>query len=118
MKINFKTRYFTFFLLVLVTEIAIAVFVFHRFIRGFLGDVLVIPLMYLFLRSFFSISFRKALSIVIGFAFMVEFLQLAKLPKKLDLDNSLLQIILGATFDPLDLIAYCLGAILIILLRK
>ena len=111
MKIILRKRYFTIFLLVLVTEIAIAIFSFHRFIRGFLGDVLVLPLLYFFLRTFFPFTPLKTLMGVLAFAFFVEILQFFELSKHLEIDNGILQTMLGATFDPWDLIAYSIGGI-------
>ncbi|MCW5520714.1 DUF2809 domain-containing protein [Aureitalea sp. L0-47] len=113
MKVSFNKRYFTPFLLVLVAEIAIAIFYFHRFVRGFLGDVLVIPLLYYLLRSISSIRQRPALVFVIAFAFLIEVLQLNDLTKLLPTDNSLLQIAMGNTFDWLDLVAYLMGGLAI-----
>jgi len=117
MKVTFNKHYFAAFLLVLATETVIAVFYFHRFVRGFLGDVLVIPLLYFFVKTFSSVSPEKALSGILGFAFLVEILQRFNLSEKLNLQSKLINIILGNTFDPMDLIAYTTGAILVYLVQ-
>lgn len=111
MKVSFNKRYFTPFLLVLVAEIAIAIFYFHRFVRGFLGDVLVIPLLYYLLRAISSVRHRPALIFVLALAFLIEGLQLLDLTKLLSTDNSIVQIVLGNTFDGFDLLAYLIGAL-------
>lgn len=118
MKVSFKKRYFIPFLLVLVSEIAIAIFHFHRFVRGFLGDVLAIPLLYFLLRSFSNLSKNKTLILVLIIGFVVEILQLVDLVNLLNIQSDALSIILGNTFDWTDLIAYALGGILILLLEK
>jgi len=118
MKVLFKKRYFIPFLLVLVCEIAIAIFHFHRFVRGFLGDVLVIPLLYFLLRTFFTITHKSTIYVVLGFAFIVETLQLFNLAKILNIRSELLKIIIGNTFDWKDLLAYGFGAFCIHLLHK
>jgi len=118
MKVSFKKRYFIPFLLVLVSEIAIAIFHFHRFVRGFLGDVLAIPLLYFLLRSFSNLSKNKTLILVLLIGGAVEILQLVDLVGLLDIQSPVISTILGNTFDWTDLIAYALGGILILLLEK
>ncbi|MBT8261697.1 MAG: DUF2809 domain-containing protein [Bacteroidia bacterium] len=118
MKVSFKKRYFIPFLLVLVCEIAIAIFHFHRFVRGFLGDVLVIPLLYFFLRTFSNLRRNKTLVLVLIFGCIVEILQLIDLAVLFNIQSNVLTIILGNTFDWTDLIAYVLGGIIILLLEK
>ncbi len=111
-------RYFTIFCLILVTEIAIAYFHFHDLVRGFLGDVLVIPLCYTLLRSFTKLTIKKAIIFVLLFAFAVEFAQLFKIANLLNIQNRIAQIMVGSTFDPLDLLAYVIGVIPILFIEK
>lgn len=118
MKLQFNKRQFIGFSLVLVTEIAIAVFYFHRFVRGFLGDVLAIPLVYLFLKTFFNISVRKALIATMGIAFLVEIGQYYDFAAWLDSDLAIVNIALGNKFDWWDIIAYLVGGVLILVLEK
>ncbi len=118
MKVSFKKRYFIPFLLVLVCEIAIAVFHFHRFVRGFLGDVLAIPLLYLLLRTFSNLSRNKTLILALFIGCCVEILQLFDLVQFLDVKSEALVIVLGNTFDWSDLLAYAIGGLLILLLEK
>ena len=118
MKVLFNKRYFIPFLLVLVCEIAIAIFYIHRFVRGFLGDILVIPLLYFLLRAFFTITHKSSIYIVLGIAFIIEILQLFNLAEELKIQSKLLKIILGNTFDWKDLLAYTLGAAIIHLIVK
>jgi len=118
MKVLFKKRYFIPFLLVLVCEIAIAIFYIHRFVRGFLGDVLIIPLLYFLLRTFLTITHKSTIYVVLGFAFIVETLQLFNLAEILNIRSELLKIIVGNTFDWKDLLAYTIGAAIIHLTVK
>jgi len=114
----FMKRYFTIFCLLLVTEIGIAYFHIHDFVRGFLGDVLVIPLCYTLVRSFTKISIKRTVIYVILFAFTVEFAQFFKILAFFHIENRFVQIILGSTFDPADLLAYLVGIIPILLIEK
>ena len=111
-------RTFTLFVLLLVTEIAIAVFYFHKFIRGFIGDVLVIPLLYFFLRLFLKWKTRVLIILVASIAIGVELLQLYNITEKLAIRSQWLKTIIGTTFDGKDIIAYLLGALLIFLFEK
>ncbi|MFC7358318.1 DUF2809 domain-containing protein [Jejudonia soesokkakensis] len=99
------------FVLLLIAEIAIALFHFHKFVRGFIGDVLVIPLLYYFLKLLTKFSTLKTLVIVLLIAFSIEFLQLFPISETLEINNNIINIIIGTTFDPKDLLAYFIGGI-------
>ncbi|GAB5401374.1 MAG: DUF2809 domain-containing protein [Aureisphaera sp.] len=111
-------RYLTVFTLLLVTEMAIAFFQFHRFIRGFVGDVLVIPLLYSLIRVLFRFSMISALLITLFIAIIIEVLQGFHILESLGIQSRLLELVLGNTFDPWDLIAYFTGAFIILIAEK
>jgi hypothetical protein len=115
MTLKFNKTYFAFFTLLLVVEIAIAIFLKEGFIRHTFGDYLVVILMYTCIKSFSNI---KPLAVAIGvllFAFSIEFLQLFNLLDVLNLrDSHLAKLILGSTFHISDLIAYTLGVLTIL----
>ena len=111
-------NYLIVFILLFITEIAIAYFHFNAFIRGFLGDVLVILLMYSFLKIFIKNNVLKTAVSVLAFAYFVELLQLFKLAEKLNIHSEILLTIIGSVFDVSDLAAYFLGFLLILLLEK
>jgi len=117
MKIKLNKRYFGIFWLVLVTEIAIAIFYFHRFIRGFVGDVLVIPLMYTFLRTFFELDLKKTLLALVLFAFGIEIIQYFEVLETLEVTNKLIKTVLGTAFELTDLLAYMIGAVLVYIIE-
>ena len=113
MKIQFHKINFLVFIGILSIEVLIALFVRDRFIRPFLGDVLVVCLIYFFVASFIRVPFTKLLVGVLLFAFGVEFSQYFGLAEWIGCqDNSICQIILGATFDWLDLLAYLAGGVM------
>ncbi|MCZ4319693.1 DUF2809 domain-containing protein [Aequorivita viscosa] len=114
----FRNSYFYSTLLLLAVEICIAKFHFNPFVRGFLGDILVVLLMYSFLKIFIKNNIFKIAISVLAFAYFVEFLQLFKLAEKLQITSEILLIILGSVFDPWDLVAYFLGFLLILLIEK
>jgi len=111
-------KYFTIFILLLVTELAIAYFQFSQFIRGFIGDVLVIPLLYSFVRMISKVPGKRALFLVLSVAFVIEMLQLLSITEWLQIENPILQIALGSTFDGWDLVAYLFGALVVLFIEK
>jgi DNA integrity scanning protein DisA with diadenylate cyclase activity len=91
-------------------EVLIERFVHNNFVRLFLGDVLVVVLLYAACRTILKSSSIKIVFGAVLFAFLIEFAQYLQLSEKLNLaPHSIGQIILGSTFDPLDLLAYFLG---------
>lgn len=99
-------------------EFTIAYFHFNPFIRGFLGDVLVMLLLYSFLKIFIKNNvFNIAIS-VLGFAFLVELLQFLKLSEILKIKSKIILTVLGSVFDVWDLVAYFIGFLLILLIEK
>ncbi|HLT48978.1 MAG TPA: DUF2809 domain-containing protein [Aequorivita sp.] len=115
---HLKWRYFSAFLILLLMEFTIAYFHFNPFIRGFLGDVLVMLLLYSFLKIFIKNNvFNIAIS-VLGFAFLVELLQFLKLSEILKIKSKIILTVLGSVFDGWDLVAYFIGFLLILLIEK
>lgn len=110
MKINKRYIYYTFALFCI--ELCIALFIKDTIIRPFIGDVLVVMLIYYFLRIFYH---KRRIRLAIGvlfFSFLIEFSQYVKLIEIIQLEeNKLASVVLGATFDWLDLWAYTIGVI-------
>lgn len=103
-------KYFAIFTLLLITEIAIALFLKTGFIRYTFGDFLVVILMYSFFKSFINIKSITLALAVLGIAFLIEFLQLVNMLSWINLQNNhLARLIFGSTFQISDLIAYTLG---------
>jgi hypothetical protein len=102
----------------LLIETTIALYLTSGFIRSTFGDILVVMLMYCFIKSFInSKPFPTAIGILM-FAFTIEFLQLFKLTEILNPQkNEILQVILGSTFQISDLLAYSFGTLTILILE-
>lgn len=117
--LEFNKSYFFLTLLLFAVEVCIALFVQDNFIRPYLGDVLVVILIYCFVKSFWTISVIKAAMAVLLFAFGVETLQYFTIIEKLGLqDNSLARTVIGTSFAWEDLIAYTAGIVLVIVFEK
>ncbi len=117
-KLHFSTTYLLASALLLTIEIAIAYFHFNPFIRGFIGDVLVILLLYSTVKIFIKNHSLTIALAVLGFAYLVEALQYLKLPEKLNIQGELLLTIVGSVYDVWDLVAYTIGFLLILLIEK
>ncbi len=118
MKTHFSTKYLLATLLLFTVETAIAYFHFNAFIRGFFGDVLVVLLLYSFLKIFIKNNVVKTAVSVLAFAIFVELLQFFKLAEILNIQSKILLTILGSVFDVWDLAAYFLGFLIILLIEK
>ena len=116
---HFNRNYFIAFCLLLIIEICIALFVHDTIIRPFIGDVLVVILIYCFVKTFTDTSYPKVILGVLLFAYTVEVLQATSMIHWLGLENNrIAKIILGTTFDWKDLLAYTVGALLILIFEK
>ncbi|AQM70081.1 hypothetical protein Vca1114GL_03655 [Vibrio campbellii] len=96
-----------------IALVVIALYVRDSFIRPTVGDVLVVVWLYYFLASLFSMPVNCLVSLVVLIAFAVELGQLLQVAAWLGIEpSSPLAVILGATFDWKDLLAYCIGGLL------
>jgi Protein of unknown function (DUF2809) len=100
-------------LVLLLIEVCIAWFVRDRFVRPYVGDVLVIPLIFFTVYGLMRVAPTPLASGVLLFAFAVESAQAFGLVHRLGLAHSTVaRTVLGDTFQPGDLLAYLLGAVL------
>lgn len=104
-----RSFYIIVFIVVLIIEILIGMFVHDRFVRPYLGDVLVVLLVYYFVRIFIPNGVRPLPWYVLGFACFVEFLQYFQLVDVLGIENRVMRIVLGSTFDVKDIACYVAG---------
>jgi len=95
---------------ILAVEVFIGSFVHDRFVRPFIGDVLVVILIYAFIRIFIPDKVRLLPFYVFIFAVAVELLQLIRIVEVLGLqDNRLMSTIIGTSFDIRDILCYFVG---------
>lgn len=106
------------FLAVLIIEIVIGAYVHDTFVRPYMGDALVVILIYCFIRIFIPQSLRWLPIYVFVFACFIEVLQYFQLADMLGLaDNGLARIILGSTFDWMDILCYAAGCCILLLVE-
>ena len=97
-------------LAVLGIEVLIAVFVYDRFVRPYLGDVLAVVFVYLGLRVLFPEKPRYMSLAAFGIAVAVELLQLTNLSDLFG-KGSVFSVIVGGTFDFADILCYFCGGV-------
>jgi hypothetical protein len=112
---RFNKKYFFLTVLLFTTEVLIALFLHDNFIRPYVGDYLVVILIYCFCMSFVSAPVWKISAATLLFSYLIETLQYYNLVGILGLRHSTLaNIIIGNSFAWNDILAYTLGVLTII----
>lgn len=117
--LTFNKNYFGLALLLFVVEVLIALFVRDNFVRPYLGDVLVVILIYCFVRSFLQVPVFTLSIGVLVFSFTIEFLQYINIIEMLGLEKStIVRTVIGTSFAWMDLLAYLVGILMVIFVEK
>ena len=106
-----KCIYFIAFLILLAVEFFIGLFVHDRFIRTYVGDVIVVIVLYFLVRS---ISPEKPAFLclwILLFAACVEVTQVFPLVDLLVIKNRFIRVVMGTSFSWKDMIAYIAGSV-------
>lgn len=116
--LKFNKTYFGLFILILIIEIIIALYVRDAFIRPYMGDVLCIVLMYVFIKSFLDTKVLPTAIFVTLIGITVETLQYFNFVEKLHIQNKALRVILGMSFEWTDYLTYIAGGAIILIAEK
>ncbi len=119
MKINKKRLYYGIaFLIFFAVELFIALYVRDNFIRPYVGDVLVVILVYCFARIFLPEGVKLLPLYVFLFAAGVELMQYFNIVKILGLEsNRILRTMIGSVADWHDVACYGVGALILVLFQ-
>lgn len=102
------------FIALLIIEVLIALFVHDEFTRPYLGDMLVVVVLYFFVRIFVLEKYRLLPLYIFLFATGVEFLQYFNFIKILGVsDNLFLRVLIGSVFDIKDIFCYGVGSLIL-----
>jgi hypothetical protein len=118
---NFKFRKLYLFpaMFIFLLEALIALYVHDDFIRPYVGDFLVVILIYCFLKSFWDVSYIIVAVSTLLFSYIIEFSQYLKLINLPGIqDSKAANLILGSSFSWIDMIAYSMGIGLVFLIES
>jgi Rad3-related DNA helicase len=117
--LRFQRQYFILTIILFLIEVLIAMYAHDKIVRPYIGDFLVVILLYCFLKSFLTTSvFTTAVSVLL-FSYTIETLQYFNLVDRLGLHHSrLATIIIGSSFEWIDLVAYTAGIAVVLYIEK
>ncbi|MCI3938774.1 DUF2809 domain-containing protein [Chryseobacterium aahli] len=120
MKFKFNLKYFFLTLLIFLVEVLIATVLKDQFfIRAYLGDVIVVMLLYTLVKSFFITNNTKLILGIFAFSCLIEFAQFFNIAEKLGFQpGSLMYIVIGNSFSWIDILCYGVGCLILYLLVK
>ena len=117
--IIFNKKYFLLTILLFLIEVLIALYVHDKIIRPYIGDILVVILIYCFCKSFCKISNITLAIGVLLFSYCVETLQYLHIVKWFGLSNSkIANIIIGNSFSWEDILCYTIGIAIVLLIEN
>ena len=120
MKFKFSLKYLLFNIALFITEVIIATYLKDVFwIRAFFGDVLVVMLIYTFIKTFFEVKNENLLIVgIFIFSCIIETAQHFNVAEKLGFKpGDIMYIVIGNSFSWIDIWCYGAGCLAIWILR-
>ena len=120
MKPAFNLKYLLLTVFIFLIEVLIATKLADIFfVRAYLGDVIVVMLLYTFVKSFVKMNDEKLILGILIFSCLVEFAQYFTVAEKLGFrPGSLMYIVIGNSFSWIDILCYAAGCLLLFLFVK
>lgn len=110
--VQISKNYMLSFFIILIIEIFIALFVHDAIIRPYVGDILVVILMYTFIRGLVRKPIKFLPVYLFLFASAVELAQYFRIVELMNLQhNKVISIIIGTSFDIKDILCYLVAAV-------
>lgn len=98
--LQFNKRYFFLAVFLFVVEILIARFVHDQIVRPYVGDFLVVVLIYCFIKAFLNVSVEKTALFTLIFSYTIEIFQYYQFVYRIGLGQSkLARIVIGTSFE-------------------
>jgi hypothetical protein len=117
--INLNRKYAFCTSILFFIEVLIALYVHDNFIRPYIGDLLVVILIYCFCKSFTKLPSKPLAIGVLLFAYTIETLQYFQITKWLGLSHyKLANIIIGTSFSWEDILCYTVGIAIVLFFEK
>lgn len=106
--------YFGAFIILMIVEVYIAIFIRDNFFRPYVGDILAVIVLYFFVRTIRPKGFKWLLIYIFLFSVCIEITQYFQLVQLLGMTNNrVISIILGGTFDWSDILCYGIGCVIV-----
>ncbi|MGG5209288.1 DUF2809 domain-containing protein [Chryseobacterium sp. MIQD13] len=120
MKFKFSLTYFLITIFIFLVEVLIATKLADIFfVRAYLGDVIVVMLLFTFIKSFVKMNDEKLILGILVFSCIVEFAQYFTVAEKLGFrPGSLIYIVIGNSFSWIDILCYAAGCLLLFIWVK
>jgi hypothetical protein len=119
LKLTFNKYYGLLALCLFIVEVLIALYVHDAIVRPYIGDLLVVILLYYFVKTFVNTSVLPTAIAVLLFAYAIEWLQYLQIVNWLGLQqNAIARTVIGTTFQWGDILAYTLGVIVVVAIEK
>jgi hypothetical protein len=116
---TFDKKYFFLAIILFVIEVLIALFVRDFFVRPYVGDYLVVILIYCAVRAVLKASVWKVALGVLLFSFLIETLQYFHIVNRLGLEhNTIARTVIGYGFAWADFLAYTLGILTVLAFER
>jgi hypothetical protein len=116
---TFNKKYLILTIILFVIEVLIAVFVRDAFVRPYVGDYLVVILIYCAVRTVLNASVWKVALGVLLFSFLIETLQYFHIVNRLGLENNVVaRTVIGYGFEWEDILAYTLGIVTVLVFEN
>jgi hypothetical protein len=113
--IRFEKKYISLAIILFVIEVLIALFVRDSFVRPYVGDYLVVILIYCAVRTVLNAPVWKVAVGVLLFSFLIETLQFFHIVNRLGLEHNIIaRTVIGYGFEWADMLAYTLGIVTVL----
>lgn len=115
MQFQFSLKYLLISVFIFLIEVLIATELKDIFfVRAYLGDVIVVMLLYTLIKSFFRVNNEKLILGILIFSCLVELAQYFNIAEKLGFrEGSLMYIVIGNSFSWIDILCYVAGCLLL-----
>ncbi len=115
MQLRFDREAALWALLIFIVEVLIAtVWSHHRWLRGFVGDVLAVVWVYFLLKTVFKANRYGLALVALAVGCLVELCQYVATVNGWHFQNRALKILLGSVPDWMDVLAYAVGFLLVL----
>lgn len=119
MKLRFDREAALWAVLIFLIEVLIAtVWSHHRWLRGFVGDVLAVVWVYFLLKAVLKAGIPRLALCAFAVGCLVELAQYVAAANGWHVDNRALRIVLGSVADWMDVLAYACGFLLVLALES